>query len=146
MNTVVQLLGPAQQYSAFQEQPELMRPDEPQLTECRTTYPFLRLLPSFISFKTAATSLSVVTAPPQYCSATSICVCTYVHEREQGQSQVFIVAYSIYIYFLKHSKFGSTSCSSLRMPVLLVHNLILHVFPTIPIGRIFSNICSLFQP
>lgn len=79
VNTAVRFLGPAQQYRAFQEQPELMRPDESHLTEYRTTYLLLHLLPSFISFITAAVSLSVIKTHPQYCSSTTsvyVCVCT----------------------------------------------------------------------
>lgn len=76
-----------------------MRPDESQLTACRTIYLILHLLPSFMSLRTAATGLSVIKAPPQYSATTSIHVCMQVSERERGQT--FNVAYSMYIFFFK---------------------------------------------
>lgn len=82
-----------------------MRTDESELTEGWTTYMFLNLLPSFISFQTSAKSLFVIKGPLQHCITASMCVYLYAHERERGQGQVFIVTHSVSYFFLKAQEF-----------------------------------------
>lgn len=103
VNAAVRFLGPAQQYRAFQEQPELMRPDESHLTEYRTTYLLLHLLPSFISFITAAVSLSVIKTHP-HSTAVVQHLCMYVCAQQRKRSESSLHCCTLHEIFFKKAQ------------------------------------------